>query len=352
MRVGATKNNGCKTCREDVPRSALSGAQTPAARSHPRAAGGRWRWRHSNGRRYSSSHQSRQGGGGNWAYDASMSAVHRWQTGKYKHSRAAPPLTRLAAPSQPEAPASEPAPLSRAGHGVESRPRGYPPPRRPPSSHLHRSQSPYASANINTTNRRALNVRRQGDHPRRQRDSGGRSDPEVAQGDSAHGQGGSGPVSPAQNPAAAGAAPVQLGVSVSREVIFKALLMSCRKTLCRCRWWGADDRPTSTSLSAPALPAPSTATPCCRRTPAHRQDRAGLWPPTVRCHPQPSQAPRRLHGAAGQRLTADKRRPAADRSHRVTGPWSLSAGRWRLRRQRACTAAGGGAPTTGRPARR
>ena len=214
MRVGATKNNGCKTCREDVRGAHLAEhrLQRLAATPAPPAVGGAGGTPMGAG---TAAHTSRdRGGGGNWAYDASMSAVHRWQTGKYKHSRAAPPLTRLAAPSQPEAPASEPAPLSRAGHGVESRPRGYPPPRRPPSSHLHRSQSSSASANINTTIRRALNVRRQGDHPRRQRDSGGRSDPEVAQGDSAHGRGGSGPVSPAQNPAAAGAAPVQLGVSV------------------------------------------------------------------------------------------------------------------------------------------
>ena len=137
-------------------------------------------------------HTSRDRGGGG----GTGRTTHRCQRsidGKQEStSTAGPPLPSPASRlrlSRKRRPASrrEPAPLSRAGRGVESR--GYPPPRRPPSSHLHRSQSPYASANINTTNRRALNVRRQGDHPRRQRDSGGRSDPEVAQGDSAHGPG-------------------------------------------------------------------------------------------------------------------------------------------------------------------
>ena len=344
MRAGATKNNGCKTCREDTSCRASHKVgghlaerrlQRLAATPAPPAVGGVGGTPMGAGA--AATGRDRGGGGGNCASDASMAAVHRWQTGKYQHSRAAPPLPspasrlRLSRKRQP-ASRREPAPLSRAGRRVESR--GYPPPRRPPSSHLdlsHPLPPPTSTPPSAARSTSADKATTPGDIvtpvgapiPKSLRAT--RHTARAAQGRSA----------PPRTRRQRAQRLCSLVCQSAVKSYSKALLMSCRETLYRCRWWGAANRPTSTSLSAPAPPAPSTATPCCHRTPAHRQDRAGLWPPTVRCQPQPSQAPRRLHGAAGQRLTADKRRPAADRSHRVTGPWSPSAGRWRLRRQRA-----------------
>ena len=144
MRAGATKNNGCKMCREDTSCRASHKVgghlaerrlQRLAATPAPPAVGGAGGTPMGAGA--AATGRDRGGGGG------TVRPTHRWQRsidGKQEStSTAGPPLPSPASRlrlSRKRRPASrrEPAPLSRAGRGVESR--GYPPPRRPPSSHL------------------------------------------------------------------------------------------------------------------------------------------------------------------------------------------------------------------------